>query len=300
MSGGDKNEVIERDAPAKINLWLEVLDERADGYHNLRTIMQTVDLSDKLRLRCRRDGSINLRSECSELPEPEDNLVTRAARLLQQRTGTSMGADIELTKNIPIGAGLGGGSSDCAATLMALRRLWGLDCGRDLLEKIAAELGSDIPFFLYGGTALCEGRGEIVSPLEVKRQFDYTLILPEVSISTPDVYEAYEPALTKTGAEISICTVQRALESGKTELLAQSLHNDLQKTAFQHNREIRHTVELIESLLPCPECLGYSLSGSGAAFFAVCETSADSVSLACKVQSSGLPAVPVCSGLKQS
>ncbi|MFW6457195.1 MAG: 4-(cytidine 5'-diphospho)-2-C-methyl-D-erythritol kinase [Planctomycetota bacterium] len=130
-------DTIERDAPAKINLWLEVLGQRPDGYHNLETVMQTVDFSDVLSFRSRSDGAIHLYGEAAGLPPAEENLVVRAARALKERTGTAMGADIQLTKNIPIGAGLGGGSSDCASTLLALRDLWDLDIGLKPLHEIA-------------------------------------------------------------------------------------------------------------------------------------------------------------------
>ena len=135
-------------APAKINLSLEVLGKRDDGYHEIRTVMQSVALCDDLCFRERSDGRIVLRASDRDLPPPAENLVVRAARLLAERTGIGPGVPIGLEKTIPMGAGRGGGSSDCAATLKALNELWDLGLGRDELCGFAAELGSDVPFFL--------------------------------------------------------------------------------------------------------------------------------------------------------
>ena len=159
---GESGGVLTLEAPAKINLTLEVTGRREDGYHDIASIMQTVDLTDELTF----DEAEELTLEC-DAPElqTEDNLVLRAARLLRQHAGVDRGARIGLRKRIPHPAGLGGGSSDAATALTGLCRLWGLDMTARDLTPLAASLGSDIPFFLHGGTALVSGRGEKVRPL---------------------------------------------------------------------------------------------------------------------------------------
>ncbi len=149
-------------AYAKINLTLEVLGRREDGYHDIVSILQTIDLHDTLTLEPAQDMAL----ECdqSELEGP-DNLVLKAAALLREATGCHQGARLKLQKGIPLAAGLGGGSSDAAAALLGLSRLWGLGLSAEKLMPLAAKLGSDVPFFLYGGTAMAQGRGEIVRPL---------------------------------------------------------------------------------------------------------------------------------------
>ncbi|MBI4330022.1 MAG: 4-(cytidine 5'-diphospho)-2-C-methyl-D-erythritol kinase [Chloroflexi bacterium] len=149
-------------APAKINLTLEVLSRRPDGYHEICSVVQAVGLYDELTFEGAED--ITLTCEGLDLP-PEDNLVVKSARLLGRQTGAAVGARITLRKGIPVGAGLGGGSSDAAATLTALNELWQLGLSRERLAALAAGVGSDVPFFIYGGTALVRGKGETVTPL---------------------------------------------------------------------------------------------------------------------------------------
>ena len=156
----DSNLTIE--TPAKANLTLEVLGKRDDGYHEITSVMQAISLFDRLTISVADD--LSLKTDAPGLGT-QDNLVYRAARLLKDRAGVSQGAEIHLCKSIPVAAGLGGGSSDAAAALLGLDRLWGLHLARDDLEELAAQLGSDVPFFLLGGTALAEGRGERVTPL---------------------------------------------------------------------------------------------------------------------------------------
>ena len=154
--------IVTVETPAKVNLTLEVLHKRADGYHEIASVMQAVSLFDSLKLSMAEEVQL-----VTDLPElgTQDNLVYRAARLLKETTGVSRGAEIKLRKSIPVAAGLGGGSSDAAATLLGLNRLWGLNLGNDELQALAARLGSDVPFFLGEGTALAQGRGERISTL---------------------------------------------------------------------------------------------------------------------------------------
>ena len=152
-------------APAKVNLFLEVLAKRPDGYHEIATLMVAVSLYDTLEFKEDPSGALRLRCDVPELTTGPDNLVLKAAALLRQRTGCARGAEVRLTKRIPMAAGLAGGSSDCAAALDGLNRLWRLGLGRDELARLGGELGSDVPFFFHTPAAWCTGRGEVVTPV---------------------------------------------------------------------------------------------------------------------------------------
>jgi len=165
-------------APAKVNLTLEVLAERRDGFHEIRSVAQTIDLCDKLHLQ----AGDRIEFRCAD-PNwvAAESLVSKAAGLLRERAGCSQGVTITLDKRIPLVSGLGGDSSDAAAVLRGLNRLWGLDLAQEELLKLATRLGSDVPFFLYGSTALLEGRGEVIRPLPPPRQMWLVLMLPPVA-----------------------------------------------------------------------------------------------------------------------
>jgi 4-diphosphocytidyl-2-C-methyl-D-erythritol kinase len=251
-------------APAKVNLYLEVLGRRADGFHEVRTIMQAVSLCDELEFSPRADGRVIL--ECSDpgLPSGEGNLVVRAARRLQQRCQVQRGAHVALRKHIPLGGGLGGGSSDCAVTLLALRRLWELDAPADVLAGLATELGSDVPFFLRGGTALCEGRGEKVSPLACPERLYYVLVMPPLAVPTAGVYGALRPGLTSctTGGE----NVIQGLMGGDVDLLGHYLRNDLQGPALTLHPRLKEVWEGLQRFEAASGSAGILLSGSGSSF----------------------------------
>jgi 4-diphosphocytidyl-2-C-methyl-D-erythritol kinase len=168
-------------APAKINLFLHVLGRRTDGYHELQTVLCLIDLADWVDIERRDDGQVRRTGDV--IGAPDDDLALRAARLLQQRTGTRHGADISITKRIPAGAGLGGGSSDAATTLIALNRLWGTGLDRAQLAELGLALGADVPFFVHGRNAFAEGRGERLSPVAVEAAH-YPVIWPQVHVST--------------------------------------------------------------------------------------------------------------------
>lgn len=179
-------------APAKLNLFLHVLGRRADGYHDLQTVFCLIDLADWIDIERRDDGL--LRRSGDVIGALDDDLALRAARLLQQRTGTHHGADIAITKRIPAGAGLGGGSSDAATTLLALNRLWDTGLDRLQLADLGLVLGADVPFFVHGTNAFAEGRGECLSPLAL-RPAHFSLIWPQVHVSTEEMFE--DPGLTR-------------------------------------------------------------------------------------------------------
>jgi 4-diphosphocytidyl-2-C-methyl-D-erythritol kinase len=181
-------------APAKLNLFLHITGRRADGYHTLQTIFQFIDLCDELEFQRRADGEIHLRGEVPGVA-PEKNLIWRAARLLQQESGTRWGADIGLDKKIPMGGGLGGGSSDAATTLLALNRLWQLDWPARRLAELGLRLGADVPVFAHGKAAWAEGIGEILTPLENLPQPWYLVLHPGCQVPTAEIFQA--PELTR-------------------------------------------------------------------------------------------------------
>lgn len=174
-------------APAKLNLMLRVTGRRADGYHLLQTVFRCIDYGDTLRFAVREDGAITRANEVAGVPEADD-LTLRAARLLQRTASTRLGADIALEKRLPLGGGLGGGSSDAATTLIVLNRLWGLDLPRPRLQELALELGADVPVFVFGESALGEGIGEKLIPLALPPAW-YLVLFPPVSVSTARIFQ---------------------------------------------------------------------------------------------------------------
>jgi 4-diphosphocytidyl-2-C-methyl-D-erythritol kinase len=180
-------------APAKLNLFLHVLRRRADGYHLLQSAFTLIDAADRLRFAVRTDGGIG---RVSDLPgvAAEADLVVRAARLLKAETGTALGADIEVDKRLPLGGGVGGGSSDAATTLIVLNRLWGTGLSRPDLQALGARLGADVPFFIFGRNAWVEGVGERLAPLALPPAW-YVVLVPPVSVPTGEIFAA--PELTR-------------------------------------------------------------------------------------------------------
>jgi 4-diphosphocytidyl-2-C-methyl-D-erythritol kinase len=269
--------------PCKVNLYLEVVGRRPDGYHDIRTVMQAVSLFDRLMLAERADGRIEL--ACSEpgVPAGEENLVVRAARMLQQRSGICPGADIGLRKAIPVGGGLGGGSADAALTLLGLDRLWRLGTSREELVQMAAALGSDVAFFLQGGTALCEGRGERVRPVPCGGEFDYVLVTPRCSVSTRAVYRALAGGLTSRPDAST--KVLEAVARGDSRLLGRNLRNDLQGASLSLHGQLGEAWEKLEEFRRAGEADGFLLSGSGAGFLGVVRGRAAAVRAAERWQS---------------
>jgi len=180
-------------APAKLNLFLHVLGRRADGYHLIQSVFALVDAADRLRFAVRDDGEIRRVSDLPGVPAEAD-LVVRAARLLQQETGTRQGADIEVDKRLPLGGGVGGGSSDAATTLIALNRLWGTGLDRPALQALGARLGADVPFFVFGRNAWVEGVGERLAPIDLPAAW-YLVLVPPVAVPTGEIFAA--PELTR-------------------------------------------------------------------------------------------------------
>ena len=175
-------EVSELPAPGKLNLFLHVLGRRADGYHELQTVFRLIERADRVRIASRADGELHFTG-----PFGDENLCLRAARLLKQQTSVRSGADISLEKVLPVGGGLGGGSSDAATVLLALNRLWKLRLEREDLMTIGAQLGADVPFFIYGRNALGEGIGERLTALNLPSA-SYLVVTPQVAVSTKEIF----------------------------------------------------------------------------------------------------------------
>jgi len=245
------------EAFAKVNRSLRVLGRRSDGYHELDTIFQTVDLTDEMNFFEREEKGIVLTIEGADLPVTEENLIVRAAAALANRTGTQRGARIHLSKKIPIGGGLGGGSSNAAATLMALTVLWELPLSDGDLHTLAASLGSDVPFFLLGGRARGTGRGEVLESLGDGPEEWLVLVFPRFSLSTAVVYGAFEaPALTDSAVATNLC----GSDSG-----GGPDRNDLEPAAESLRGELRR----FRAALSDSGATSARLSGSGSTVFGI-------------------------------
>lgn len=187
-------------APAKLNLFLHVTGRRADGYHFIQTVFRLIDLCDWITIAPRDDGAVRLESALPDVPA-EQNLVLRAARALKDATGVRAGAAIGLDKRIPVGAGLGGGSTDAATTLIALNRLWGTGLSQAELATLAVGLGADVPFFVFGRNAFAEGIGEALTALDLEPAW-YVVLTPQVAVPTGEIFAA--PELTRAAKPIKI------------------------------------------------------------------------------------------------
>jgi 4-diphosphocytidyl-2-C-methyl-D-erythritol kinase len=207
-------------APAKLNLFLHVTGRRADGYHDLQTLFQLIDLCDTVAITVREDGVIE-RPTGPPGVAAEADLTVRAARALQAATGTRLGASLRVVKRIPLGGGLGGGSSDAATTLLALNRLWACGLTVERLAGLALALGSDVPVFVHGASAWAEGRGEVLTPVELPERW-YVVVHPGVSVSTARVFQM--PELTRNTPLITIRAFLAAGGSNDCEPVVRKLH----------------------------------------------------------------------------
>lgn len=245
-------------APAKLNLFLHVVGRRADGYHLLQSAFTLLDHADTIRVRVREDGQVVRVSELAGVA-PEDDLVVRAARLLQEASGTALGADIEVEKRIPMGGGLGGGSSDAATVLLALDRAWGTGFGPEALAEIGVTLGADVPFFLFGQPAFAEGIGERLRPIELPLLW-YLVVVPPVAVPTVEIFTA--PELTRDTQSLKIEDFSAQLARGSFAGLA----NDLQPVVERRYPVVARALEALRSL-GCDA----RMTGSGSCVFAAFE-----------------------------
>lgn len=233
---------ITLEAPAKVNLYLEVGAVRRDGYHGVRTVMQAVELCDLVEVELGGVGGMALEVE-GDAPAGEDNLCLKAAAAFARAVGEPLAGRIRLVKRIPTAAGLGGGSSDAAAVLRALNRLRGEELGREALLRTAASLGSDVPFFLLGGTALGEGRGERVSPLAQAPPLPLLLLNPGRGLETGEVYRRFDLCGGDEPPEGGPRGLIAALPLGEADMVAPFLFNSLQRAALELAPETRRLLE---------------------------------------------------------
>ncbi len=254
-------------APAKVNLFLEVLAKRADGYHEIVTVLVAVSLYDTLEFKEDRSGQVQLWCDHPNLSPGADNLVHRAAELLRRHTGCPRGAAVRLTKRVPLAAGLAGGSSDAAATLAGLNRLWRLGRSEWELREWAAELGSDIPFFFTTPAALGTGRGEKLTALRLGRPLWFVLACPEEGLATAEVYKGVVVPAQQQSAE-AVC---RALAAGDVAEIGRGLHNRLQPVAERLCPAVPEAAQRLARFNPA----GWLMSGSGTSLFALCRDGAE-------------------------
>lgn len=272
-------------APAKLNLFLEVSARRGDGFHELETLMVPIRLFDSVTLEPtpsagKGSGDICFRlvvcdraqAPGGDVPTGGDNLVVRALDLLRRRSGCPLGAKVELVKRIPAAAGLGGGSSDAAAALELANRAWGIHCPHGELARLAAELGSDVPFFLSHGAAICHGRGEIVERLPSVAPFHVVIVKSPATLATRDVYERLDalppvkPAQSGAGSKRRLAALTRALRQGNLFGLDRWIGNRLQAAADA----LSPWIGRVRGEFAALDFLGHQLTGSGTGYFGVC------------------------------
>lgn len=251
-------------APAKINLTLDVLHKRPDGYHEVEMIMTTVDLADRIDLTETDDGKIVIDVSEGFVPGDQRNLAYQAAELLQKRMNVKKGVSIYITKRIPVAAGLAGGSSDAAATLKGLNKLWQLELSLDELAEIGKEIGSDVAFCVYGGTALATGRGEIIEAIPAPPSCWVILAKPPIGVSTADIYKRL------TLQNIEHAPTKRMIEAIRQQDftgICANLHNVLESVTLDMYPEVRHIKEQMLRF----GANGVLMSGSGPTVFGLVE-----------------------------
>lgn len=269
MSQAASPRVVHARAPGKINVFLKVGALLDDGFHDVATAYQAVSLFEDVRARQADDFSVQFTGtvDTSGLETDASNLAIRAAMLLARKTGYRGGVHLDIEKHVPIAGGMGGGSADAAATLLACDALWGTDLGREELVELAGQLGSDVPFAFVGGTAIGTGRGDQLSPALAKGQFQWVLAVADFGISTPAVYRELDlhrdrhaqdifPAQTQPQVDTNVL---QALRAGDPHMLADALHNDLQAPALHLEPELGAIIELGEE----NGALAGMISGSG-------------------------------------
>jgi 4-diphosphocytidyl-2-C-methyl-D-erythritol kinase len=244
-------------APAKLNLFLHVVGRRPDGYHLLQTLFRFIDLHDTLHFSLREDGMVR-RTNAIEGVDEEQDLCVRAARLLQSETGCELGVDITVEKCIPMGGGLGGGSSDAATTLIALNRLWSLCLPRPRLMQLGLKLGADVPVFVFGENAFAEGVGEELQAYSLPEAW-YVVLFPPVHVPTAQIFA--RPELTRNTVSITMRALSKGLLFGG-QLREQQLHNDLQSVVCGIFPEVGHHITWLNGFGKA------MMTGSGACVFA--------------------------------
>lgn len=267
-------------APAKINLSLKILGRRADGFHELDTLIAPISLYDAIGIDQRSEKGIKFCCNDPSVPQGDDNLVVRAAKTFFETTKIEPAVSVELKKKIPHGAGLGGGSSDAAAVLLALNDLFGTKLSRETLAEIAEPLGSDVPFFLFQSAAICKGHGEMVKPVKLQRQFSILLLKPAFAVSTAWAYWRWQHSREIPGIRYEA-----------QEFAGQTFANDLERPVFE---KFVFLAQLKTWLLDQSEVGAGLMSGSGSTMFAVMRQNADADSVATRAKTALDPELWTC------
>ncbi len=261
------------DTPAKLNLFLRVIGRRSDGFHDLETVMVAIDLYDTLRFATGNDGSTGettlridqTRIGGEQLPTDSRNLIRKAVDLVREQSGCSDAVSIDVTKRIPMQAGMAGGSSNAAATLSALNRIWNLNWSQEQLLELGGQLGSDVNFFLGStGTALCSGRGEVIQPVPAIANQPVVVVHPPSGLSTAKVFQACTPNPTGPSASKFVAQLEHKPESAFSFRLC----NTLEAPAQALNTDVNHVL----SALSRESVIGHLMSGSGSSCFAICRS----------------------------
>ena len=255
-------------APAKINLSLDVLFKREDGFHEVEMIMTMVDLADRVSLTLLEEDRILISSQVGSIPLDEKNIAFQAAKRLKQHYGVKAGVHVHIEKNIPVAAGLAGGSSDCAATLRGLNRLWGLNLSTEQLLEHGAALGSDVPFCITGGTALATGRGEKLTPISAPPQCWVVIAKPPINVSTQDVYRRLRA--DEIEHHPSIPAMMQAIEAQDYEGVCAAMGNVLELVTLPMVPDVSHIKEAMIKL----GADAAMMSGSGPTVFALADKEA--------------------------
>jgi 4-diphosphocytidyl-2-C-methyl-D-erythritol kinase len=256
---------ISEKAPAKINLTLDAVYKRTDGYHELETIMTTIDLADRIDLMSKETGMIRLESSSGLVPQDERNLAYRAAALLKKKIGVKHGVHIYIHKHVPVAAGLAGGSSDAAATLRGLNRLWKLGLADAQLAEIGAEIGSDVPFCIYSNTSIAQGRGEILTPLTAPPSCWVVLAKPMHGVSTADVFDNLKVDQIKEHPDTQ--AMLQAVTSQDYVTIYQKLANVLEPVTMEMYPEVQRLKEKMIQF----GADGVVMSGSGPVVYGLVE-----------------------------
>ena len=256
---------------AKLNLGLFILGVRDDGFHEIETILQQIDLNDEIEVKLTDSSQIEFSCDHPDLQEANSNLCVRAANVLKQTTGIQKGAQIYLSKTIPMGAGLGGGSSNAAVVLLCLNKLWGLNLSAQELQAIASQLGSDIPFFILGGTAVATGRGNLLRPAKLTGEPTIVVVFPKISVSTKWAYKQVNLSLTIKEKNITLASFNDINYSNVD--FVKSLKNEFEEIVFTEYP----LLEQIKKQINQSKAIYTSMSGSGSAIFGIFEKEEDAL-----------------------
>jgi 4-diphosphocytidyl-2-C-methyl-D-erythritol kinase len=255
------------DTPAKINLFLKILGKRPDGYHDIYSLVQTVNLYDTLTI-SEIDRGTELIGNTTKVPLDSSNIIWKAVELLRRLTGFAQGIQINLTKRIPVGAGLGGGSSDAAATLKGVTQLLDLNLSRQQLQQLGATLGSDVPFFFSTGSAIISGRGEMVEEVKIATDYSVFLVVPDFAVSTAEAYAKVKIALTNSS---NMPTFNREKMSAELLPLLDQLGNDFERLVTSDHPAVASCMQFLREA----GARVVGLSGSGSAFFGLFDRAPD-------------------------